>query len=436
MTGGGGPQPGDAIDVLRARGFVQDVTDEAGLRERMADGPITFYVGFDPTAPSLHAGNLVGMMAMAWLQRCGHRPIALAGGATGRIGDPSGRDAERELLDEATIETHLAGIRTHLGLVLDLGGDTPASGLLVDNFDWTRDVTLLDFLRDVGVHTSINQMIARDSVKRRLEEREQGLTYAEFTYQLLQAFDFAHLERTHDCILQGGGSDQWGNIVAGIDLIRRRGGAQAYGLTWPLLTTADGAKFGKSAGNAIWLDPALTSPYAYYQYWLNAADADVVRFLRLFTFLELDAIEELAAAHTQDPAAREAHRVLAREATRIVHGDEGVDAAERATSVLFGDEPFAGLSDDLLTDAFDGAPSVELDRATLDAGLGLLTVLTEVGASKSNGEARRLVQQGAVKLNNASVDDPQRELSAADLAGEHTLVVKVGKKRYFLVRFR
>ncbi len=428
--------PGHAIDVLRARGFVQDVTDDAGLRERMAAGPITFYVGFDPTAPSLHAGNLVGMMAMAWLQRCGHRPIALAGGATGRIGDPSGRDAERELLDEATIDAHLAAIRTQLGLVLDLGGDGPGSGLLVDNHDWTRDVTLLDFLRDVGVHASINQMIARDSVKRRLEEREQGLTYAEFTYQLLQAFDFAHLERAHDCILQGGGSDQWGNIVAGIDLIRRRGGAQAYGLTWPLLTTADGAKFGKSAGNAIWLDPAMTSPYAYYQYWLNAADADVVRFLKLFTFLDLDAIEELATAHAADPAAREAHRVLAREATRIVHGDAGVEAAERATSVLFGDEPFAGLSDGVLADAFDTAPSVELDRATLDAGLGVLTLLTDVGASKSNGEARRLVQQGAVKLNNAPVDDPQRELSPADLAGEHTLVLKVGKKRYFLARFR
>jgi tyrosyl-tRNA synthetase len=428
--------PGDAIDVLRARGFVQDITDEPGLRERMAAGPITFYVGFDPTAASLHAGNLVGMMAMAWLQRCGHRPIALAGGATGRIGDPTGRDAERELLDEATIEAHLAAIRTHLGLVLDLGGDTPTSGLLVDNHDWTRDVTLLDFLRDVGVHASINQMIARDSVKRRLEEREQGLTYAEFTYQLLQAFDFAHLAETHDCILQGGGSDQWGNIVAGIDLIRRRGGTQAYGLTWPLLTTADGTKFGKSAGNAVWLDPAMTSAYAYYQYWLNAADADVVRFLKLFTFLELDVIDELAAAHAQDPAAREAHRVLAREATRIVHGDEGVDAAERATSVLFGDEPFAGLSDDVLADAFDEAPSVELDRATLDGGLGLLTLLTDVGASKSNGEARRLVEQGAVRLNNAPVDDPQRALTAADLAGEHTLVVKVGKKRYFLARFR
>jgi tyrosyl-tRNA synthetase len=423
------------LDVLRARGFVQDVTDEAGLRARFEEGPVTFYVGFDPTAASLHAGSLVGMMAMSWLQRLGHRPIALAGGATGRIGDPTGRDAERSVMDDATLESYLDGIRAQLGLVLDLGG--PDGGMLVDNYDWTRDVTLLDFLRDVGVHASVNQMIARDSVKRRLEEREQGLTYAEFTYQLLQAFDFVHLFHEHDCVLQGGGSDQWGNIVAGIDLIRRRSGGQAYGLTWPLLTTADGAKFGKSAGNAVWLDPELTSPYAYYQYWLNAADADVVGFLKLFTYLELDEIAELEQEHLTDPASRAAHRVLAREATRIVHGDEGVEVADRATAVLFGDAPLRGLSDAVLADAFVGAPSVEVahDRLTTGDGLGLLELLTEVGASKSNGEARRLVQQGSVRLNNEVVDEPGRRLGPDDLAGASTLVLKVGKKRYFLARF-
>jgi tyrosyl-tRNA synthetase len=440
---------GNALDVLRARGFVQDVTDEPGLRAAFDEGPVTFYVGFDPTAPSLHAGNLVGMMAMSWLQRLGHRPIALAGGATGRIGDPSGRDAERGMLDDATLELHLDGIRAQLGLVLDLGGGTDGSatrGMLVDNYDWTRDVTLLDFLRDVGVNASVNQMLARDSVKRRLGEREQGLTYAEFTYQLLQAFDFVHLFHAENCILQGGGSDQWGNIVAGIDLIRRRSGGQAYGLTWPLLTTADGAKFGKSAGNAIWLDPELTSPYAYYQYWLNAADADVVRFLKLFTYLDLDTIAALEQELITDPAGRAAHRELAREATRIVHGDEGVEVADRATAVLFGDAPFRGLSDAVLADAFEGAPSVEVPRSRLTGsdegggddgggGLGLLELLTEVGASKSNGEARRLVQQGSVRLNNEVVDDPARRLGPDDLAGASTLVLKVGKKRYFLARF-
>ncbi len=430
------PPAGGALELLRARGFIQDVTDEAGLAARLTDGPVSFYVGFDPTAPSLHAGNLVGMMAMSWLQRLGHRPIALAGGATGRIGDPSGRDTEREMLDEVTLERHLEGIRRQLGLVLDLSGDGPIGGLLVDNHDWTRDVRLLDFLREVGVYASVNQMIARDSVKRRLDEREQGLTYAEFSYQLLQAFDFAHLSETHGCDLQGGGSDQWGNIVAGIDLIRRRGGRQAFGLVWPLLTTADGAKFGKSAGNAIWLDPELTSPYAYYQYWINAADADVVRFLKLFTYLPLAEIDEVAAELRGDPAARVAHRVLAREATRIIHGDEGVAAAEGATAVLFGDEPFTGLSDEVLAAAFDGAPSVTLERARLTGeGLGLLDALTAAGLTTGTGEARRLVQQGAVRLNNARIDDPQYRLGPGDLASGTTAVLRAGKKRYALVRF-
>ncbi len=430
-----------ALGVLRARGFVQDVTDEAGLAAVLDAGPVTYYVGFDPTAPSLHAGNLVGMMAMAWLQRHGHRPIALAGGATGRIGDPSGRDTEREVYDDATIDRHLAGIRRQLGLVMDLSADPEGStagpgGLLVDNHDWTAPVGVLDFLREVGVHASVNQMIARDSVRRRLEEREQGLTYAEFSYQLLQAFDFAHLYERHGCVLQGGGSDQWGNIVAGIDLIRRRGGGQTYGLVWPLLTTADGSKFGKSAGNAIWLDAELTSPYAYYQYWVNAADADVVRFLKLFTFLELDTIDELGRELERDPGARVAHHELAREATRIIHGDAGVVAAEGATAVLFGDAPFSDLSDEVLTAAFEEAPSVTLERARLDGdGVGLLEAMTAVGLTKGNAEARRLVQQGAVRLNNARVDDPQYRLGPADLASESTAVIRAGKKRYALVRF-
>jgi tyrosyl-tRNA synthetase len=429
------------LDVLRARGFVADVTDEAGLRAAFDAGVVTYYVGFDPTARSLHAGSLLGMMAMAWLQRLGHRPIALAGGATGRIGDPTGRDTERELFDEATLQENLAGIRTQLGLVLDISGsgdpeDDPTAGLLVDNHDWTRDVTFLDFLREVGVHTSVNQMLARESVKRRLGEREQGLTYAEFSYQLLQAFDFDHLFSTYGCTLQGGGTDQWGNIVAGIDLIRRRRGAQGYGLVWPLLTTGDGSKFGKSAGNAVWLDPELTSPYAYYQYWLNAQDADVVRFLQLFTFLPLDEIDELGRELERDPAARVAHRALAREATRVIHGDAGVAAAEGATAVLFGDQPFTGLDDEVLAAAFEEAPTVTVERAELDGeGIGLLDILTRAGLTRSNGEARRLVTQGAVRLNNAPVDDPQRRLTADDLASQTTAVVKVGKKRYALARF-
>ena len=328
------------IDTLRARGFVADITDEAGLRALFETDRVTFYVGFDPTAPSLHAGSLVGMMAMSHLQRAGHRAIAIAGGATGRIGDPSGRDTERELLTDAVLEANLAGIRRDLGRVLDLSD--PDRGILVDNHDWIGPMSFLDFLRDVGKHFSVNAMIARESVKKRLEQREQGLSFTEFSYQLLQAYDFAHLYEAEGCRLQGGGTDQWGNITAGIDLTRRLHGAQTYGLVWPLLLTADGAKFGKSAGNAVWLDPDLTSPYAYYQWWMNADDRDVVRFLQLFTYLELDEIDQLAVEHEADPAGRHAHRVLAREATRIIHGDAGVEQAENATAVLFGDDPFVG----------------------------------------------------------------------------------------------
>jgi tyrosyl-tRNA synthetase len=423
------------VDVLRARGFVQDVTDEPALRAAFDAGRVTYYVGFDPTAASLHAGNLVGMMAMAWLQRLGHRPIALAGGATGRIGDPSGRDAERELLDETTLERNLAAIRSQLGLVLDLS-DGDAGGLLVDNHDWTAPLSFLDFLRDVGKHFSVNQMIARESVKRRLESREQGISFTEFSYQLLQAYDFAHLYAAHGCVLQGGGSDQWGNITAGIDLVRRMHGGEAFGLVWPLLETADGQKFGKSAGNAVWLSGDMTSPYAYFQYWLNAHDDDVVRFLKLFTFLPLDEVEALAEAHAADPAAREAHRTLAREATRIVHGDDGVRRAEAAAAVLFGKGLVADRDDEALAMAFAEAPSAELTRARLDDGLGLLELLVAVGAASSNGEARRLVQQGGVRVNDERMDDPTRELGAGDLATATTLVVRVGRKRHYLARFR
>jgi tyrosyl-tRNA synthetase len=424
------------LELLRARGLVQDVTDEDALRAAFAAGPVTYYVGFDPTAPSLHAGNLVGMMAMAWLQRAGHRPIALAGGGTGRIGDPSGRDTERTMLGEDELAANLAGIRRQLGAFLDLDdAEGGATGFLVDNFTWLSGIDLLGFLRDVGVHVPVTAMLGRESVKRRLEGREQGITYTEFTYQLLQAYDFVHLSRAHGCVLQGGGSDQWGNIVAGIDLARRLDGAALHGLVWPLLTTADGAKFGKSAGNAVWLDAQMTSPYAYYQYWFNAADADVERFLRLFTFLPLAEVAAVAAEHAADPAARHGQRVLAREATRILHGDDGVASAERATEVLFGDEPYGTLGDDVLAAAFGEAPSVELPRARLDAGIGLLELMTVVGASASNGEARRLVEQGAVRINNAVVDDVARVVTPADLAGATTVVLRAGRRRQFLARF-
>lgn len=420
----------DPIDILAERGLLHDHTDEASLREHLTSGQRTFYVGYDPTAQSLHVGNLVGLMTQAWLQRAGHRPIVLAGGATGRIGDPSFRDEERQLMDDETIERNLEGIKRDFGRVLDVSNAT-----VVDNYEWTKDITVLEFLRDIGKHFSINQLIARESVRRRLEDREQGISYTEFSYALLQAMDFDHLFATYGCTLQAGGSDQWGNIVAGVDLIRRRRGARAHGLTWPLVEGSDGKKFSKSAGNAPWLDPDLTSPFAYYQWWLNTDDRDVERFLRMFTFLPIDQIEEATRAHAADPGARTGQTLLATEATRIVHGDSGVAAAQKATAVLFGDAPVSELDDEALAMAFEQAPTVEIPRSELEGELGLLELMTRLGASRSNGEARRLIEQGGVRINDLPVTDPTRKVGPDDLATATTLVLRVGKKRQYLARF-
>jgi tyrosyl-tRNA synthetase len=418
------------VDVLRERGFVQDITDEEALRAAFDAGPVTFYYGMDPTAPSLHIGNLIGLMGMSWLQRLGHHPIALAGGGTGRIGDPSGRDSERTMLDEATLQANLDGIRAQISRFIDLD----AGGRMVDNHEWLGQLDLMDFLRDVGKVVSVNQMIARDSVKRRLEARDQGLSFTEFCYQLLQAYDFAHLHDVHGCALQIGGSDQWGNITAGTDLVRRLHDGQAFGLVWPLLTTSTGAKFGKSAGNSVWLDPALSSPYAYYQYWINAGDAEAESWLKLFTFLDLDEIGGIMAEHVEAPHKRVAQRRLAEEATRIVHGEAGVDEAQRATAILFGDEPFSGLSDAVLAEAFSAAPSVELPADAVGGGMTVADLMTVAGAAKSGGEARRLVDGGGVRLNNVVVDDATRALASRDFSTRTTVVLRVGKKRYFLGR--
>jgi tyrosyl-tRNA synthetase len=429
----------DVLDLLEARGFVADCSDRDGLGAALAEGPLTYYVGYDPTASSLHVGNLVGMMAMAWLQRAGHRPVALSGGATGRIGDPSFNDEERPLLTDAQVDANLAGIRRDLNLVLDLaphGVDEPGRGLLVDNFDWFRDIGVLEFLRVVGKHASVNQMVARENVRRRLEDRDQGISYAEFSYGLIQGYDFAHLSDAHGVRLQLGGSDQWGNIIAGVDLARRIHDNRVFALTWPLVEGSDGKKFSKSAGNAPWLDPAQTSPFAYYQWWFNTDDRDVERFLRLFTFLPLDEIAAVVAAHDVDPAARSGQRRLAEEATRLIHGDDGVARAVAATGVLFGGEPVASLDADALAMAFSEAPSVDLDAASLDGdGLGVLTLLVEVGAASSNGEARRTVQQGGVRVNDDRVEDPAATVTGADLVAGDVVVVRVGKRRQYVARF-
>ncbi len=419
----------NALDTLRSRGLVVDTTDEDVLREHLEE-PRTFYAGFDPSAPSLHVGSLVGIMVMSWLQRAGHRPIALAGGATGRIGDPTFNDEERNLMDEDTVTANLAGIRHQFGLVLDMD-----QALLVDNHDWTRDVPLLEFLRDIGKHFSVNHLISRESIRRRLEDREQGISYTEFSYGLLQAFDYDHLFATYGCTLQCGGSDQWGNIIGGVDLIRRRRGERVHALTWPLVEGSDGKKFSKSAGNAPWLDAAVTSSFAYYQWWLNTDDRDVERFLKIFTFLDPKEIAEVVVAHEANPDQREGQKRLAIETTRIIHGDEGVRSAEQATGVLFGNTPVTDLDDTTLAMAFEQAPTIELPRRDLEGGIGLLDLMTAAGASKSNGEARRLIAQGAVRINEERITDSSRTVGAADLATDTTLVLRVGKRRQFLARF-
>jgi len=420
------------LDILAERGFIQDVTDPDGLREALSAGPVTFYYGADPTATSLQIGNLIGLMAMAWLQRAGHRPIAVVGGGTGRIGDPSGRDEERELLSGDEIARRVARIRHQMSRFVELDGDR---GMLVDNDLWLRDLNLVDFLRDVGKHFSVNQMIARESVRRRLAEREHGISFTEFSYQLLQAYDFAHLYQAEGCRLQIGGSDQWGNITAGVELTRRLHGAAVFGLVWPLVERSDGKKFSKSSGEAIWLASDETSPYAYYQWFLNVPDADVGRFLRLYTFLSLAEVTALEQESIDDPESRAAQLTLAAEATRIMHGDEGLAGAEKATAALFGDRSLAGLDARTLEDAFAGAPTTEIPTARLDEGLGVLEAMVAAGAASSNGEARRLIEQGGVRLNNTVVDDQTTTIGRPDLIADSTLVFRIGKKRYFLIRF-
>lgn len=427
------------LDTLRERGFIADCSDEDGLAEALAAGQVRFYVGYDPTASSLHVGHLVQIMAMAWLQRDGHRPYALSGGATGRIGDPSFRDDERPLLTEDEIERNLAGIRRDLNLVLDLaphGEDDPDRGRLVDNWDWFKDIGFLEFLRLVGRHVSVNQLIARENVRRRLEDREQGISYAEFSYGLIQGYDFVHLNAAEGVTLQLGGSDQWGNLLAGVDLARRINDARVIALSTPLIEGSDGKKFSKSAGNAPWLDPGQTSPYAYYQWWFNTDDRDVERFLKLFTFLSLDEVDEVVTAHVEEPFRRHGQRRLAAEATRIIHGEDGLRRAQQATEVLFGSGSVAELDAESLTMAFEQAESAEVDRSELDGdGTGLLQLLVAVGAASSNGEARRLIKQGGVRVGDDPVDDEARRVTGADLLAGDAIVIRVGKKRQYLARF-
>lgn len=424
--------PEKAFDVLRSRGYVEWCNAEDRLREVMDEGMITAYVGFDPTADSLHVGHLIPLMALAWLQRAGHRPIALAGGGTGLIGDPSGKSRERNLITVEEVRHNVEGVRPQLEHFLDFDcGDN--SALLLNNYDWLSSHSFLEVLRDVGKYFSVNSLIAREYVRSRLEDPEKGISYTEFSYVLLQAMDFKHLYEAHGCRLQMGGNDQQGNLLAGSDYVRKSAGGEVFGLTQPLLLTASGTKFGKTEAGAVWLDPRRTSPYRFYQFWFNTDDRDVERLLKLFTFLPLDEIRDIMGKHAARPEERTAQRRLALEATRLVHGEGAALSVVKASSVLFDAE--ADLSD--LTEETYAAlrEEVPFTDVKMDLPAALLDVLTACGAFESRGEAKRAIRQGGVSLNGARVSDEGAAVSREELGRGRYLFVRIGRKRFHLVAF-
>jgi tyrosyl-tRNA synthetase len=423
----------DIYSELQWRGLIHQVTDPQHLPGWLASGSRTVYAGFDPTADSLHVGHLVALMTLRRFQRFGHRPIALAGGATGMIGDPSGKSEERNLLSPETLAANLARQEAQMRSLLDFEG--PSAAILVNNYDWMRGFSYLDFLREVGKNFPVNVMLAKDSVRLRLEREDSGLSYTEFSYMLLQAYDFVYLYDKFGCELQIGGSDQWGNITAGIDLARRMRGARLYGITCPLLTKSDGSKMGKTESGAVWLSPTRTSPYLFYQFWINVEDADVGRCLRYFTELGREEIEELDRLRQTQPQHRDSQRRLATEVTRLVHGENGLRAAQRATEVFFGAE-ISDLSDTQLREIFADVPSKALPRSRLaEAGLNVVDALVEAGLAKSKSDARRMITGGGAYLNNRRIESPERQLTSADLASESVMVLRSGKKHYALLKF-
>jgi len=419
------------LTTLRERHLLDAVTSPA--LETALDQPLVVYAGFDPTSDSLQAGNYVTIMALAHFQRAGHRVIALVGGATGLIGDPSGKSAERQLLTAETVEANLIGIRENLARFLDFDPSSPNPALLVNNHDWYAGMTFIDFLRQVGRYFRMGTMLSKDSVRKRMET-DDGMSFTEFCYQILQGYDFLHLNRTTGCTLQIGGSDQWGNITAGTELVRRVEGREAFGLTFPLVCDSAGRKFGKSEGNAIYLDARKTPCYDFYQFFMRAADADVIRYLKIFTFLPLERIAELEASLAAEPERREAQQVLAEEVTRAVHGERGLAIARQATAALFGGA-LDGLGAGDLEKIFATVPSATPAAAAV-LGKPLFETMALAGMTASKGEARRLVQQGGVSLNNRRVEGLDAALRAEDLIEGRLAVLRSGKKNYFLLRIR
>ncbi|MCK8520889.1 tyrosine--tRNA ligase [Aquimarina sp. D1M17] len=424
------------IEELRWRGMLHDAMP--GTEEYLIEQMRSAYVGFDPTADSLHIGNLVPIMLLAHYQRAGHKPFALVGGATGMIGDPSGKSAERNLLDEKTLRHNQEAIKKQLGRFLDFESDAPNAAVLVNNYDWMKEFSFLEFIRDVGKHITVNYMMAKDSVKNRISsESSEGMSFTEFTYQLVQGYDFLHLYREHECTLQMGGSDQWGNITTGTELIRRIAGGKGYALTCPLITKSDGSKFGKSEGGNVWLDAKRTSPYKFYQYWLNTSDEDAEKYIKIFTFLSKEEIDVLIKEHKEAPHMRILQKKLADEVTVIVHSQEDLDNAIKASNILFGkstSEDLKQLDEATFLDVFDGVPQAELSKETIATGLDIIGALAEgTGFLKSNGEARRALKENSISVNKEKVKEGF-SITEEDLINGQFVLLQRGKKNYFVIR--
>ena len=419
----------NVFEEFEWRGLVYDATH--GARDLLARERVTAYSGFDPTASSLHVGHLLPIMGLARLQRFGHRPIALVGGGTGLIGDPSGKTAERTLLSREDVEANVRGIRNQLSRFLDFEG-TDQRALLIDNAEWLTTMSAMEFLRDVGKYFTVNYLLAKESVKRRIEG-EEGLSYTEFSYSLLQAYDFLVLHDRFSCRLQIGGSDQWGNIVGGTDLIRKLRSAQTHGLVMPLLTTSSGVKFGKTEGGAVWLDAERTSPFRFYQFWFNAEDRDVITYLKFFTFRTRDEIAELERVTREHPEQREAQRALAQDVTAMVHGRAQVERAERASAVLFGGSLADAAVDDILT-VFEDAPSISLPASSLESGIGAAELAVTAGLAASKGEAGRLIKQGGLYVNDRRLNEERGQVTMADAIGRAVIVLRKGQRERRIVR--
>lgn len=425
----------DFIEELTWRGMIHDMMP--GTKEQLAKEMTTAYVGIDPTADSLHIGHLVSIMILRHFQSCGHRPIALVGGATGMIGDPSGKSLERNLLDESTLRHNQEAIKKQIGKLIDFNSDAPNAALMVNNYDWMKDFTFLDFARTVGKLITVNYMMSKDSVKKRFSGDGEGMSFTEFTYQLLQGYDFLHLYRNYDCKMQLGGSDQWGNITTGVEIIRRADNAEAFGMTCPLIKKADGTKFGKTESGNIWLDPRYTSPYKFYQFWLNVSDTDAESYIKIFTMLDRAQIEDLVARHREAPHERALQRTLAREITCMIHSEEEYDKAVEASGILFGNattETLRRLDEETLLQIFEGVPQFRISGSLLTEGVNFVDLTTEYAAIfPSKGEARKLIQGGGVSMNKDKVTAVDRPVTPDDLVAGRYLIVQKGKKNYYLI---